>query len=174
MTIAKEISQLQKKIEEHHISIQKANEEKLTAIEELKKKTKKMKELKHAVEKEYRIQEQFAENDRTKRIYSKKRTNKDYNLSINLTALRKLTGTPQRSFLSLAKNVIMIDGKPYDGKVQTLSTERKNDFKRLIEYHAMLEFTGERKCIIKHVYTKKQRETLNELEIFSTKEKSQE
>ena len=101
----------------------------------------------------------------------KTRTHKKYKQSINLTALKDMEGTTVSGFATLAQAVIMIDNKPYDKKVLALSKERKNDFKRFIEHYAVLEVIGKRKYHIKRVYSKKQREELNELEIFPTCDK---
>jgi len=152
----KEISQLQKSIEEHHKLLKNANEEKQNAIDELNRKTKEMKKLKIDIEKEYTINKKGVKNKR------KKRTHIKYKLSISHTALKKLEGIPQNSFLTLAKSVILIDGKAYNEDYLPLTTERKNDFRRLIEHYAVLEITGKRKYHIKRVYTKKQRDELNE------------
>jgi phosphoglycerate-specific signal transduction histidine kinase len=159
------LSELQKDMEKHHESMYKANEKKQKAIDELEQKIKKMKELQNAVDKEYGIKEENVKNDRRKRIYRKKRTHRDYKLSINHTALKNLEGITQSSFLALAKCVILIEGKPYSNKDLTPSTERKNDFRRLIEHYAMLDFIGQRKCCIRQVYNKKQRGEMNVSEI---------
>ena len=91
---------------------------------------------------------------------------KNYRVSINHTALKELEGTTTSSFLALARAVILIDNRQYDNKSLTLSKERKNDFRRFIEHYAVVEVIGKRKYHIKRVYSKKQREELNELEIF--------
>jgi len=152
----KELKQLQKTLEDYHLSIQKANEEKQNAIDELSKKTKEIKRLQAAIEEQHTIKEQGAKNE------GKKRNHKEYKLSINHAALKQQEGIPKSSFLALAKEVILIDSKPYDEKYLTLSKERKNDFKRLIEHFALLEVIGKRKYNIKRVYSIEQREELNE------------
>ena len=152
----KELKQLQEKLENYHVSIQKANTEKQNAIDELRKKTNEIKRLQTAIEEQHAIKEKGAKDE------GKKRTHKDYKLSINHTALKQQEGIPKSSFLALAKEVILIDGKPYDEKYLTLSKERKNDFRRLIEHFAVLEVIGKRKYNVKRIYSVEQREELNE------------
>ena len=159
-----EIKKLQKGIDERRESIKKANDEKQKAIDELKKQTKEMKRLQRSVKKAYREQQEGKDE-------IKKREHKDYKLSIDHKALKRLEGVTKSSFLALAKDVILIDGKPYDHTKITLSKERKSDFKRYIEHHAVLEVLGKRKYNVKHVYSKKQREELYELEISQTIDK---
>jgi len=95
----------------------------------------------------------------------KKRRHKKYKTTIDHKALKDLEGTTASSFLDLAKAVIVIDGKPYSEMTLTLSKERKNDFRRLIEHFAVLEVIGKRKYHVKRVYSKKQKEELQEMEI---------
>jgi vacuolar-type H+-ATPase subunit I/STV1 len=170
-TKLEEVNKLQKELEEYYETIQKDNNEKKKALDELRAKTKQMKELKNAVDKAYGVKEELTKSDIKKGIYRKPRTHKNYDLSLDHKALKNLEGTPQRSFLALAKGVIRIDGEPYNPNELTLSTVRKKEFRELIEHFAMLEFTGERKCCVRKVYTKKQREELNELKFIPAENK---
>ena len=99
------------------------------------------------------------------------RKHRRYKPRINHTALKDMEGTTAISFVELAQSVIMIDNKPYEKKDIPLSKERKRDFRRLIEHYAVLEVIGKRKYHVKRVYSKKQREELNELEIFPPTDK---
>jgi hypothetical protein len=101
----------------------------------------------------------------------KKRKHKKYKQSINHTALKDLEGTTASSFLDLAKAVIIVDGKPYDDTYLTLSKERKNDFKRLIDHYADVDTIGKRKYYIKRVYSKEEKKELQGLEIELLKDK---
>ena len=154
----KEIKGLQKNIDEYHKSIKKANEEKQTAIEELNRQTKDMKELQASIEKEHIIQEQGRKNEQ------KKRTHKNYKISIHHTALKALKGVTKSSFIAIAREVILIDNNPYNHKELPLSKERKRDFMRYIEHFAELEVIGKRKHTVKRVYNTKEREGLNDQE----------
>ena len=160
----KEISELQKLIEEYHASMQKENLEKHNAIKELKKKTNEMKRLQTAVKVQRTIKEKGVKTEK------KSREHKHYKLSINHTALKQLEGVPRSSFVALAQEVILIDGKPYNKETLTLSKERQKDFRRLIEHYAVLEVIGKRKYKIKRVYSEKQREDLSEIELTAMRE----
>ena len=160
----KEINELQKSMEEYHESIQKYNKEKQEAVEELEKKTKEMKKLQANIKEQHAIKEQGV------KIEDKDRTHKNYKLSINHTALKQLEGVPRSSFVALAQDVILIDGNPYNKNTLTMSKERQKDFRRLIEHYAVLEVIGKRKYKIKRVYSEKQREDLNEMEVTAIRE----
>ena len=155
----KEIKQLKKDIEAHHELIKLDNLKKQNAEKELDSKIKEMKRLQAAIEEQYALKEQGVKSEARKRRHQK------YKLSLNHKALKKLEGITTSSFLALARTVILINGKEYDETRLTLSKERKNDFKRLIEHYSLVEVIGKRKYHIKRVYDKKQQVESNESEL---------
>ena len=95
----------------------------------------------------------------------KKRTHKKYIPSINRTALQELEGTTTSSFVDLAREVILINGIPYDEEDLPMSKARKMDFERLIAHHAKLEIYGSRKYHIKSVIKRVEKELDNDVEL---------
>jgi len=86
-----------------------------------------------------------------------------YNASVNYDVLKSLEGTTLSNCLELVKRVILIDGEPYDSEKIKLTTGRKNEFLRLIEYHAIVEFFGI-KCHIKIVFDNDTLGTINNIQ----------
>ena len=93
----------------------------------------------------------------------KKRKHKKYIPSINREALQELEGTTTSSFVDLAREVILINGVPYDEETLPMSKARKIDFERLIAHHAKLEIYGSRKYHIKSVIKRVEKELDNDI-----------
>jgi hypothetical protein len=93
----------------------------------------------------------------------KKRKHKKYIPSINREALQELEGTTTSSFVDLAREVILINGVPYDEEDLPMSKARKIDFERLIAHHAKLEIYGSRKYHIKSVIKRVEKELDNDI-----------
>jgi len=108
----------------------------------------------------------MTEQEKPKRIRTK------YKATVRLEMLKELENTTVSSFTALAEKVILIDDVPFsnatykdaNGKEQKykLTSGRKQDFLRLIEHHAIIQFIGI-KCHIAKVFQDEEKEQIGNI-----------
>ena len=101
----------------------------------------------------------------------KSRVYLDYKATLDYGALKNLESTTVGSFLELVNKIVLIDDKPFgevkytngNGKEShiKLTAGRKEDFLRLIENYAIIEFIGI-KCHVMKVFENSDREKISD------------